>query len=106
MDFLGGIEAACESYRLPLLGGDTIALQPGAPRVLGLTVIGRTQDERGLLTTDYWLLATPLVHVPVRLDHRVGDAAAGLAQLRADRDAAGPLDLDVLAPAVEVSRKR
>src|SRR5512142_1040630 len=24
--FLGGIEAACESYGLPLIGGDTIAL--------------------------------------------------------------------------------
>src|SRR6478752_880433 len=39
--FLGGIEAACESYGLPLLGGDTIALPPGSPRVLGLTAIGR-----------------------------------------------------------------
>ena len=27
--FLGGIEAACESYRLPLIGGDTIAIPPG-----------------------------------------------------------------------------
>src|SRR4051812_11358398 len=39
--FLTGIEAACESYGLPLIGGDTIALPQGAPRVLGLTVIGR-----------------------------------------------------------------
>src|SRR6476659_442810 len=39
--FLGGVEAACESYDLPLLGGDTIALPTGAPRVLGLTAIGR-----------------------------------------------------------------
>ena len=38
--FLGGIEAACESYGLPLIGGDTIALPAGAPRVLGLTAIG------------------------------------------------------------------
>src|SRR3954466_10263447 len=38
--FLGGIEAACESYGLPLIGGDTIALPEGAPRVLGLTAIG------------------------------------------------------------------
>src|SRR4051812_5039851 len=42
VDFLGGLEAACESYDLPLLGGDTIALPPGAPRVLGLTALGRT----------------------------------------------------------------
>src|SRR5689334_20703538 len=40
MRFLSGIEAACESYGLPLLGGDTIALPVAAPRVLGLTVIG------------------------------------------------------------------
>src|SRR5437763_4614632 len=39
--FLGGVEAACESYDLPLLGGDTIALAAGSPRVLGLTAIGR-----------------------------------------------------------------
>ncbi|HKP33472.1 MAG TPA: thiamine-phosphate kinase [Sphingomicrobium sp.] len=84
MDFLGGIEAACESYGLPLLGGDTIALPPGAPRVLGLTVIGRAgnnvPDRAGGQPGDaLWLVGT------------VGDAAAGLAQLRADRDAAGPL---------------
>src|SRR6478735_401300 len=41
MAFLGGVEAACESYGLPLIGGDTIALPSGAPRVLGLTVVGR-----------------------------------------------------------------
>src|SRR4029078_7691834 len=28
--FLGGIEAACESYGLPLLGGDTVELHAGA----------------------------------------------------------------------------
>src|SRR3954467_2157177 len=39
--FLSGIEAACESYALPLIGGDTISLLPGAPRVLGMTAIGR-----------------------------------------------------------------
>src|SRR5213596_3595305 len=41
IDFLSGVEAACESYGLPLIGGDTVALPPGAPRVLGLTAIGR-----------------------------------------------------------------
>src|SRR6478735_5564924 len=39
--FLTGVEDACESYNLPLIGGDTIALPPAAPRVLGLTAIGR-----------------------------------------------------------------
>src|SRR3954468_4372144 len=40
-EFLTGVEAACESYALPLIGGDTIALPPGAARVLGLTALGR-----------------------------------------------------------------
>jgi thiamine-monophosphate kinase len=82
--FLGGIEAACESYGLPLIGGDTIALPVGAPRVLGLTAIGhagkQVPDRAGAKPGDsLWLIGT------------VGDAAAGLAQLRADRHAAGPL---------------
>jgi thiamine-monophosphate kinase len=82
--FLDGVEAACESYGLPLIGGDTIALPVGAPRVLGLTAIGRAgsrvPDRAGAKPGDsLWLVAT------------VGDAAAGLAQLRADRRATGPL---------------
>src|SRR6476646_6258902 len=61
--FLGGIEAACESYGLPLLGGDTIALPIGAPRVLGLTAIGRAgsrvPDRAGANPGDsLWLVAT------------------------------------------------
>jgi len=82
--FLGGVEAACESYDLPLLGGDTIALPTGAPRVLGLTAIGRADanvPERagGQPDDALWLVGT------------VGDAAAGLALLREDREATGTL---------------
>jgi thiamine-monophosphate kinase len=82
--FLAGIEAACESYGLPLIGGDTIALPGGAPRVLGLTAIGHAgksvPDRAGATAGDsLWLVGT------------VGDAAAGLALLRDDRNAAGPL---------------
>ena len=82
--FLGGVEAACESYGLPLLGGDTITLPPGAPRVLGMTAIGRSgghiPDRSGGKPGDgLWVVGT------------VGDAAAGLTQLLADRHAAGPL---------------
>src|SRR4051812_46395559 len=74
-EFLTGVEAACESYRLPLMGGDTIALPPGSPRVLGLTAIGRAgkrvPDRAGGKPGDrLWLVGT------------LGDAAAGLDQLR------------------------
>jgi thiamine-monophosphate kinase len=84
LDFLGGIEAACESYGLPLIGGDTIALPIGAPRVLGLTAIGRANDKvperAGARNGDVlWLVGT------------AGDAAAGLALLQEDRNAIGPL---------------
>ena len=83
-EFLTGVEHACESYALPLIGGDTIALPPGAPRVLGLTAIGRASFK-----------------VPARSDARpgdslwivgtLGDAAAGLALLTADAKAHGIL---------------
>lgn len=82
--FLSGVEAACESYGLPLLGGDTIALPAGSPRVLGLTAIGRggnrVPDRAGAKKGDaLWLVGT------------LGDAAAGLALLTLDRNADGPL---------------
>ena len=83
-EFLTGVEHACESYGLPLIGGDTIAVQSGAPRVLGLTAIGRAgphvPDRAGAGPGDtLWLVGT------------LGDAAAGLAQLQADSRATGPL---------------
>jgi thiamine-monophosphate kinase len=82
--FLTGVEHACESYRLPLIGGDTIALPDGAPRVFGLTAIGRAgakvpNRSGGQAGDVLWLVGT------------IGDAAAGLAQLRDDRNATGPL---------------
>jgi thiamine-monophosphate kinase len=82
--FLGGVEAACESYGLALIGGDTISLPPGAPRVLGMTAVGhagaRVPDRAGGKAGDgLWLVGT------------VGDAAAGLSQLLADRHSTGPL---------------
>jgi thiamine-monophosphate kinase len=82
--FLSGLEAACESYGLPLIGGDTIALPPRSPRVLWLTAIGRagerTPARNGARAGDaLWVVGT------------IGDAAAGLAQLRAESRAVGPL---------------
>ncbi len=82
--FLTGVEHACESYRLPLIGGDTIALPEGSPRVLGLTAIGHAGErtparDGGKPGETLWLVGT------------VGDAAAGLALLSADKATVGPL---------------
>ncbi|HXG98794.1 MAG TPA: thiamine-phosphate kinase [Sphingomicrobium sp.] len=82
--FLAGVAAACEAYQLPLVGGDTIALPIGAPRVLGLTAIGRggtvVPSRSGARPGDrLWLVGT------------LGDAAAGLAVLKADRHSDGIL---------------
>jgi thiamine-monophosphate kinase len=82
--FIGGVEAACESYGLPLIGGDTIALPDGAPRVLGLTAVGRATGNvpgrsGGEPDDVLWLVGT------------LGDSAEGLTQLEADTNATGPL---------------
>jgi len=82
--FLAGVEAACETYGIALVGGDTIALPEGAPRVLGMTAIGRggvTIPSRsgGKPGNALWLVGT------------LGDAAAGLELLREDGEAEGPL---------------
>lgn len=83
-EFLTGVEAACESYALPLIGGDTIALPEDTPRVLGLTAIGRASErtpgrDGGRPGDALWLVGS------------VGDAAAGLNQLLDDREATGVL---------------
>lgn len=83
-EFLTGVEHACESYSLPLIGGDTIALPDGAPHVLGLTAIGRAgasiPDRAGGKPGDWlWIVGT------------LGDSAAGLALLHASAQATGPL---------------
>lgn len=82
--FLDGVAAACETYGLPLLGGDTIVLPDRAPRVLGLTAIGRSEGpvpsrSGGQPGDRLWLVGT------------VGDAMAGLLALTGDAAAEGPL---------------
>jgi thiamine-monophosphate kinase len=84
MGFLDGIEAACESYGLALVGGDTISLPPGAPRVFGMTAIGRAGERVPLRSGGrdgdvLWVVGT------------LGDAASGLKQLLADEAASSPL---------------
>ena len=83
-EFLTGVEAACESYGLPLIGGDTIALAGGRaanprndrhrPRRRGRAGPRRRQTGRRL-----WLVGT------------LGDAAAGPGAAAHDRNATGPL---------------
>ena len=82
--FVDGVAAACETYGLALVGGDTIALPEGAPRVFGLTAVGRggtviPSRSGGKPGDRLWLVGT------------IGDAAAGLAALRADETAEGTL---------------
>jgi thiamine-monophosphate kinase len=82
--FQAGVAAACESYGVSLIGGDTIAMPESAPRVFGLTAIGkagiRTPARSGGRAGDrLWIGGT------------LGDAAAGLAQLQADAESEGPL---------------
>jgi len=82
--FIRGVAEACESYGLPLIGGDTIALPAGAPRVLGRTAIGRASGQvpggsGGQAGDQLWVVGT------------LGDSAAGLTLLQADRHASGVL---------------
>jgi thiamine-monophosphate kinase len=54
--FLAGLDAALRGLACPLLGGDTVSLPAGAPRVITLTAIGRAAAS------------------PVRSGARAGDA--------------------------------
>ena len=82
--FIEGIAAACEAYSLALIGGDTIALPSDAPKVFGLTVIGRSNGPipsraGGTPGDALWVVGT------------LGDASAGLGMLKDDAEAEGPL---------------
>ncbi len=81
---IDGIEAACESYGLPLIGGDTISLPPEGVRIYGLTAIGRagekTPSRSGGGDGEMLWVAGAL-----------GDSAAGLEALAKSPAATGPL---------------
>ena len=79
--FIEGVAAACEAYSLALVGGDTIALPADAPRVFGLTAVGREavpslRGQEAGPGDALWVVGF------------LGDAAAGLALLKDDGEAA------------------
>ncbi|OYY89439.1 MAG: thiamine-phosphate kinase [Sphingomonas sp. 28-66-16] len=80
--FLAGLDGALRQLGCQLLGGDTVTLPPGAPRVLTLTAIGSADDaiDRGGAQPGDGLFVTGTI----------GDAGAGLAIARGRE---GPADL-------------
>jgi thiamine-monophosphate kinase len=80
--FLEGLREALTTFDCPLLGGDTVALAPGAPRTLSLTAIGMSAAapaRSGAKAGDaLWVTGT------------IGDGGAGLAIARG---AEGPAEL-------------
>ncbi|HET8612991.1 MAG TPA: thiamine-phosphate kinase [Sphingomonas sp.] len=80
--FVGGLGEALAAFATPLLGGDTVSAPPQAPRMIGLTAIGRSAhapDRRGARAGDeLWLVGA------------IGEAGAGLAIARG---AEGPPEL-------------
>lgn len=74
--FLAGVGEALAAHAMPLLGGDTVRMPPGAPRSLTLTAIGAVEagqavpGRSGARPGDRLWLGGP-----------VGDAGAGLALL-------------------------
>jgi thiamine-monophosphate kinase len=69
--FLEGLRAVLTAHQVPLIGGDTVSLPRGAPRVLTCTAIGRdapAPSRTGARAGDaLWVTGT------------IGDAGAGLA---------------------------
>ncbi len=69
--FVDGLAMALAAFDVPLLGGDTVSAPPGAPRMIGLTALGRSAhapDRRGARAgDDLWLVGA------------IGEAGAGLA---------------------------
>lgn len=79
--FVAGLDEALRAFACTLLGGDTVSLPPGAPRVLTLTAFGEGGGvaRSGARAGDaLWVCGN------------IGDAGAGL---RIARGAAGPTEL-------------
>ncbi|MET0361520.1 MAG: thiamine-phosphate kinase [Sphingobium sp.] len=82
--FLEGLGEALNYHGMPLLGGDTVAMPAGSARSYSLTAIGAAGADvparSGARAGDRLYITGP-----------VGDAGVGLALLRADPAASGPL---------------
>ncbi|MDH7641111.1 thiamine-phosphate kinase [Sphingomonas oryzagri] len=80
--FADGLSEALRHFGVPLLGGDTVSAPNGAPRMIGLTALGRSAhapDRRGARAGDgLWLVGA------------IGEAGAGLAIAQG---AEGPAEL-------------
>lgn len=80
--FLAGLREVLTAFDAPLLGGDTVSLPAGAPRVIALTALGRSTNDparTGARAGDaLWVTGT------------IGDAGAGL---RIARGEDGPAEL-------------
>jgi thiamine-monophosphate kinase len=84
--FLDGLERCLKRFGMHLIGGDTVALPAGAPRVIGLTAIGEipagqpVPSRAGARQGDSLYVSGP-----------VGDAGAGLALLAEGKRSPGEL---------------
>ncbi|WP_454886065.1 thiamine-phosphate kinase [Sphingomonas oryzagri] len=80
--FADGLAEALGHFGVPLLGGDTVSAPKDAPRMIGMTALGRSThapDRRGALAgDDLWLIGA------------IGEAGAGLAIAQGTD---GPADL-------------
>ena len=98
--FVAGLTEALAHYRAPLLGGDTIAGVAGAPRVWGLTAIGRA-THRPVPSR-----AGARVGEALYLTGPVGGAMLGLEALRAGGDPTGPHAQAYLRPVALLAQGR
>lgn len=77
--FAEGLARALSAFDVPLLGGDTVSLPAGAPRVLSLTAIG---EAAGPVPSRAGAIPGDLLWV----SGSIGDAGLGLAMLAGDAE--------------------